>query len=278
LKLLVLLQLHVPKRVPGTLFLRNLVERRSLLFQLVRRDFEQRFVGSAIGWIWGLIQPLVLLVSWTFVFQYCLHAATPAGVRSYPLFLFAGMLPWMLFNETVLRCAPSLLDQANLITKTVFPAEIVPVSIFLSTLMSHLLALALMIAITGVWLNQVSIFLAMLPFCMLAVGLFAIGIGWIVSSLHVFLRDTAQVMGVVLTFWFWLTPIFIDEVSFPKRARVLLYVNPMFYVVRAYRTVLLDSAMPNLGDLGIAAAYGVAAFTLGGLFFRYMKRGFADVL
>jgi lipopolysaccharide transport system permease protein len=135
-----------------------------------------------------------------------------------------------------------------------------------------------MITITGVWLNQVSIFLAMLPLCMLAVGLFAIGIGWIVSSLHVFLRDTAQVMGVVLTFWFWFTPIFIDEASFPKQARFLLFVNPMFYVVRAYRTVLLDSAMPNLGDLAIAAAYGIAAFTLGGLFFRYMKRGFADVL
>ena len=254
------------------------MERRSLLFQLVRRDFEQRFVGSAIGWIWGLIQPLVLLLSWTFVFQYCLHAPAPPGVRSYPLFLFAGMLPWMLFNETVLRCAPSLLDQANLITKTVFPAEIVPVSVFLSTLISHLLALALMVAITGVWLNQVTIFLVMLPLCMLAIGLFAIGIGWIVSSLHVFLRDTAQVMGVVLTFWFWFTPIFVDEAAFPKRARFLMYVNPMFYVVRAYRTVLLDSAMPNLGDLGIAAAYGIAAFTLGGLFFRYMKRGFADVL
>jgi lipopolysaccharide transport system permease protein len=278
LNLLVLLQLHVPKRIPGTLFARNLVERRSLLFQLVRRDFEQRFVGSAIGWIWGLIQPLVLLLSWTFVFQYCLRQPAPPGVRSYPLFLFAGMLPWMLFNETVLRCAPSLLDQANLITKTVFPAEIVPVSVFLSTLISHLLALALMVAITGVWLNQVTIFLVMLPLCMLAIGLFAIGIGWIVSSLHVFLRDTAQVMGVVLTFWFWFTPIFVDEAAFPKRARFLMYVNPMFYVVRAYRTVLLDSAMPNWSDLGIAAAYGVAAFTLGGLFFRYMKRGFADVL
>ena len=278
MNLLVLLQLHVPKRIPGTLFARNLVERRSLLFQLVRRDFEQRFVGSAIGWIWGLIQPLVLLLSWTFVFQYCLRQPAPPGVRSYPLFLFAGMLPWMLFNETVLRCAPSLLDQANLITKTVFPAEIVPVSVFLSTLISHLLALALMVAITGVWLNQVTIFLVMLPLCMLAIGLFAIGIGWIVSSLHVFLRDTAQVMGVVLTFWFWFTPIFVDEAAFPKRARFLMYVNPMFYVVRAYRTVLLDSAMPNWSDLGIAAAYGVAAFTLGGLFFRYMKRGFADVL
>ena len=253
------------------------MERRSLLYQLVRRDFEQRFVGSAIGWIWGLIHPLVLLVTYTFVFQYWLKAPSPAGVP-YPLYLFAGMLPWMLFNDTVTRSAPSVLDQANLVTKTVFPAEIVPVSVFLSTLISHLLALTLMITVTGVWMNQFSIFLVTLPLFMFAVGLFAVGIGWIVSSLHVFLRDTAQVVAVVLQFWFWLTPVFIDEATFPQRARFLLVANPMVYVVRAYRSVLLDAAMPSLRDLAVSASAGVIAFAIGGLFFRYMKRGFADVL
>jgi lipopolysaccharide transport system permease protein len=270
--------LPLPKRVPGALFLRNLVERRSLLFQLVRRDFEQRFVGSAIGWIWGLIHPLVLLASWTFIFTICLKQPPPPGVKSYPLFLFAGMLPWLLFSETIQRSAPSLLDQANLITKTIFPAEIVPVSVFLSTLISHLLALVLMVALTGLFENQFSIFLVTLPFYMFAIGLFAIGIGWIVSSLHVFLRDTAQMMSVVLTFWFWFTPIFVDEKTFPKQARFVLTANPLYYVVRAYRAVLLDSVMPSAADLAIAMAFGVTAFVAGGLFFRYMKRGFADVL
>ncbi|MGA9623113.1 MAG: hypothetical protein WBQ65_01480, partial [Bryobacteraceae bacterium] len=127
----------MPRRIPGAFFARNLVERRSLLFQLVRRDFEQRFVGSAIGWIWGLIHPLVLLISWMFVFQICMRVPPPPGVGNYPLFIFAGMLPWLLFSETVQRSASSLLDQANLITKTVFPSEMIPVSVFLSTLLSH---------------------------------------------------------------------------------------------------------------------------------------------
>jgi ABC-type polysaccharide/polyol phosphate export permease len=265
-------------RLPGTLFWRNLVERRSLLFQLVRRDFEQRFVGSAMGWIWSLIHPLVLLVSWTFVFQFCLHQKPPEGVRSYPLFLFAGMLPWMLFSDTVQRSAPSLLDQASLITKTVFPAEIVPVSVFLSTLVSHLLAVLLLVAAMGVSYNQISIFLIFLPFYMVAVGLLAVGLGWIAASLHVFLRDTAQILSVVFTFWFWLTPIFIEEHSFPEKARFLLAANPLYYVVRAYRAALLYSSMPSLLDLAIAIGYGLTVFVLGGLFFRYMKRGFADVL
>src|SRR5579885_106093 len=117
------------RRLPGRHFLRNLVERRALLFQLVRRDFEQRFVGSAAGWLWGLIHPMVLLVSWVFVFQLCLNPTLPTNevTQHYSLFLFCGFLPWLLFQETVTRSASSMLDHANLITKTVFPSEIVPI-------------------------------------------------------------------------------------------------------------------------------------------------------
>jgi lipopolysaccharide transport system permease protein len=268
------------RRIPGTFFLRNLVERRSLLFQLVRRDFQQRFIGSAMGWVWGLIHPLVLLLSWTFVFQYCLHVPVPPGqgTDKYPLFLFAGMLPWLLFSETLQRSASSLLDHANLITKTVFPAEVIPVSVFLSSLVSHGLGLALMVGITGIWVNQISIFLLVLPLYVFVVGLMAVGLGWVVASMHVFLRDTAQVLSVVLTFWFWMTPIFITDQNFPAWARFVLVANPLAYVVRAYRTVLLGSGMPSVRDFFLVAACGLAVFVAGGLFFRYMKRGFADVL
>ena len=254
------------------------MERRSLLFQLVRRDFEQRFVGSTIGWIWGLIHPLVLLVSWTFIFQTCLHQTAPPGYASYPLYIFGGMLPWLLFSDTVQRSASSMVDQANLITKTVFPAEIVPISVFLSALMSHVLALVLMIVAAGVFAHQISVFLLFLPVYFFLIGLFAVGIGWIVASLHVFLRDTAQVLSVVLTFWFWLTPIMLTEDQVPERWRFLLALNPMYYGVRAYRSVLLTTHWPRLHDTGMLALSGAAAFVIGGLFFRYMRRGFADVL
>ena len=256
------------------------MEKRGLLYQLVRRDFEQRFVGSAIGWVWGLIHPLVLLLSWYFVFQVCMGQTLPPTevTQNYPLFLFAGMLPWLLFSDTVQRSASSVLEQGSLITKTIFPAEMIPLSVFLSTLVSHLLALSLMVGAAAIFLNQVSVFLIVLPLYMLVVGLFAVGIGWIVASLHVFLRDTAQVVTVVLTFWFWLTPILITEQRFPTWAHFLLVANPLSYSVRAYRNLLLSSQVPSVRDLIIAAAYGCLAFVLGGLFFRHMKRGFADVL
>jgi len=270
----------VPTRIPGRLFLHNLVEKRSLVAQLVRRDFEQRFVGSAIGWVWGLIHPLAQLLSWVFLFQICLKQRLPGGevTQNYPLFLFAGMLPWFLFSDTVQRSAAGILEQANLITKTVFPAEIVPVSVFLSCLVSHLLALALLVAATGVFLNHISIFLVMLPVYILITGLLAVGLGWVVAGLHVFLRDTAQVLTVILTLWFFLTPIMITEGQYPVWARILLAANPLRYIVRAYREMLLSNRLPNGVDLLIATAYGAVIFVLGGLFFRHIKRGFADVL
>jgi lipopolysaccharide transport system permease protein len=267
-------------KLPGRHFARNLVERRNLLSQLVRRDFQQRFVGSAAGWLWGIIHPLVLLMSWYFVFQICLKTPLPKTevTTNYALFLFCGFLPWMLFSDTVQRSASSLLDHANLITKTIFPSEIVPVSIFLSSLVNHLIALGLALALVGVYAKHVSVWMLTLPVYIVLIGLLAVGLGWIVAGLHVYLRDTSQVLMVVLTFWFWLTPIFIDEGFFPGRFRFLLRANPLAFLVRAYRDRLLSNQHPSMREMAIIAAYAVSFFVLGGLFFRHLKRGFADVL
>lgn len=266
--------------LPGTFFLRNLVRHRSLLFQLVRRDFEQRFVGSAVGWIWSIIHPLVLLAAYTFIFNYCLRMQLEPGqlTQNYPIFLFAGMLPWLLFQETVQRSASALVDYGVLIKKSIFPAEIVPVAIFLSNMLSHFLALILLVGAVGIWLNRVSAMLVALPIYLVLLGLFSLGLAWIFSSVHVFLRDTAQVLSVTLTFWFWLTPIFITEDKFPPELGWLVKINPLVYAVRGYRTTVLSNRLPNLRDVAMLAVFGVAAFILGGLFFRHAKKGFADVL
>jgi ABC-type polysaccharide/polyol phosphate export permease len=255
-------------------------ERRGLLLQLVKRDFHQRFIGSAAGWLWAVIHPLVLLLSWVFVFQWCLKIPLPRGevTQNYTMFLFCGYLPWLLFSETVTRSASSLLDHSNLVTKTLFPAEIVPVSIFFSSLLNHFLALALVVAAIGLRLQHFSVMMVLLAPYIVFIGLFAVGIGWMAASLHVYLRDTAQVLTVVLTFWFWITPIFISEELFPPEFRFLIRANPMSYVVRAYRDHLLSSRPPDLAQMATFALCALAAFTAGALVFRHLKRGFADVL
>ncbi len=267
-------------RIPGRHFLRNLVERRTLVAQLVRRDFRQRYVGSAAGWLWGAIHPMVLLASYYFIFVVCLKQTMPQGdvTNSYVMYLFCGFLPWLLFQDTVTRSASSLIDHANLITKTVFPAEVVPVSIFLSSLIHHLIALALVIAIAAYFLKAVTLKILLLPVYMLFIGLLAVGVGWFASSLHVYLRDTAQVLTVVMTLWFWATPIMITDRQIPDRFRKLFELNPMSWIVHGYRYRLLSAEWPSWHELGVLAGYSIVVFVLGGLFFRHLKRGFADVL
>lgn len=265
-------------RFPGSHFFKNLVERRSLLFQMVRRDFEKRFIGSAAGWLWGVIHPIVLLLSWTFVFGVVLKMPAGDGIDNYTLWLFAGFLPWLLFQDTVMRSSTSLIEQANLLKKTIFPSEIVPLSIFLSSLIHHAIGLALAVGAVAIWMKHSSVMLVFLPIYTLAVGLFAVGIGWMVAALHVYLRDTAQALAVAMTLWFWVTPIFITEDLYPSRAGALIAANPMAYAVRGYRVLLLTDRPPNFQELAVAMAFAVVTFFLGGLFFRYLKRGFADVL
>ena len=238
-------------RIPGFYFLTLVVRNRSLVYQLVRRDFEQRYVGSAVGWVWGLIHPLVLLAVYTFVFQGLLRSHLPRGevTDKYALFLFAGMLPWLLFSETLQRSASSLIDYASLIKKSVFPAEIVPLSIYLSTLISHVLAMVLLVGAVAIWEQQASVTLLVLPAYFVLVGMLSLGLAWIAAALHVYLRDTAQVLAVVLVVWFWLTPIFLYEAVyenvFGEKLRLLLALNPLAYVVRGYRDSVLGNRLPG---------------------------------
>jgi len=248
--------------------------------QLVRRDFRTRYVGSAAGWMWGVLYPIVQLAIWTMVFKYWFGVTLGAEevTTNYPLFLFCGILPWWLFQETVTRSAGSLVEQSNLITRTVFPSEVVPVSIFLSSMIHHLIAVGLAILTVAVWLKTLSPMIVLLPVYMLFVGLFAVGVGWVVSSLHVYLRDTAQALGVIVNLWFWVTPIMISEAKITGPFHTLVRWNPMSWVVNAYRYRLLSSQWPDWRELAVIAAYSISMFVLGGLFFRHLKRGFADVL
>jgi lipopolysaccharide transport system permease protein len=264
---------------PGRHFLRNLVERPALVAQLVRRDFEQRYVGSAAGWLWGIVDPLVQLGLWWFVFEKCLQMTLPADAptQNYAMFVMAGYLPWMLFRDTVTRSASSLVDHANLITRTIFPSEVVAVSIFLSSLLHHFIGVSLIMGV-ALYMDKLSPMVLLLPVYMVFVGLLGVGMGWVASSLHVYLRDTGQVLNVVMQVWMWMTPIMISADKVPENLRFLITWNPMSFVVDAYRLRLLTPAWPDVAQLALIAGWSVAVFLAGGLFFRHLKRGFADVL
>ena len=264
----------------GFRFLRQLKERRALITNLVVRDFRQRYVGSSLGWLWAAVHPAVLLASYTFVFSVVLKIPTGKdwGTDSFALYLFAGILPWLLFQETVARSATSIVDYSNLITKTVFPSELLPVSIFCANLLHHLIGLAVLLAIALTAVERITPALALIPVYLVLLAMFTVGISWIVASLQVFLRDTAQVLNIVLIFWFWTTPIFFSVDRLPERIRLLGRINPLAQVVDAYRRAILTGGMPGGADLALLAGVSAAAFLVGGAFFRYTKRAFGDVL
>ncbi len=264
----------------GGNFLRNLLSRRVLIANLVARDFRQRYVGSSLGWLWAAVHPAVLLASYTFVFSivFKVKVAPGAGTRSFALYVFAGILPWLLFQETVERSATCVVDYANLITKSVFPSEVLPITIFCSNLLRHLIGVAVLLVIAVAAVERMTPAVALLPVYLLLLALFTLGVSWLVASLQVFLRDTSQVLSIVLTCWFWATPIFFSAQLLPARLRFIVKMNPVAYVVEAYRRSILAGQAPQAGDLGLLAALSAATFVAGGLFFRHTKRAFGDVL
>ena len=266
--------------VIGENFLRNLVKRRALIANLVVRDFQQRYVGSSVGWLWAAVHPAVLLASYTFVFSIVLKVplSPEAGTRSFALYVFAGILPWLLFQETVQRSASSIVDYSNLITKSLFPSEVLPISIFFSNLLHHLIGVGVLLAIAVLGLRRLTPAVALVPVYLLLLALFTLGVSWVVASLQVFLRDTVQVLAIVLTFWFWVTPIFFSLDRLPEQVRFVARLNPLAHVVEAYRRSILAGRAPAIGDLALLAALSAVTFLAGGLFFRHTKRGFGDVL
>jgi ABC-type polysaccharide/polyol phosphate export permease len=184
----------------------------------------------------------------------------------------------MLFQETVQRSANSMLEHSNLITKTLFPSELLPISVFFSSALNHLLAVALAVTAVAFWDGHFYWTLLFLPLYTGFLGMLAVGIGWVFASLQVYLRDTAQGVIVFLTLWFWATPIFISESQVPDGVRFILRANPLSLFVKAYRARLLSTDLPHRPELAWSAGWSGGAFLVGGMFFRHLKRGFADVL
>ncbi len=265
---------------PPLNFIRKLAQHRGLIKNMVIRDLKARYVGSAMGFFWSVIHPLVLLVSYTYVFSVVLkqQLGPEAGISNFAVYLFCGILPWLLFQETLTRASNVLIDHANLITKTLFPAEILPVSILLANLVNHLIGVAILLSILVIGFHKVGWLMLLAPVYLLALMLFALGLAWFISSVQVFLRDTAQVLTVILTFWFWFTPIFFDEGRIPTTLVFLMRLNPLAEVVIGYRHCFLSGEMPS--GQGMLYLYLVAGaiFIIGGLFFRHTKKSFADVL
>jgi len=252
---------------------------RNLLKNLVVRDLKHRYVGSMGGFLWSVVHPLAQLAVYSFAFEivFKTRLGDVYSKTNFPVFLFSGILPWLLFSDTVMRNSLSIIENSQLITKTVIPAEILPVSITLSNLIHHLIGLGiLLLVLLGFFQVHMSVLFIFIYLPILL--LFAQGIGWIVAGLQVFIRDTSQALQILLFVWWWLTPLMYTVDALPDRFRRLVQLNPMATIVTGYRNALLNVAQPE--PLAVLSVFlvSVTIFVAGAALFRQAKPAFPDVL
>ena len=246
----------------------------------VNRDIRGRYINSALGLWWAVIQPLALLALYTFVFSGIMSVRLngSGSTGEFALFLFCGLLPWLAFADALTRSASVLFDQTPLIKKVVFPSEILPVHLVLSALVVEIVGLVVFLAVLIIGGRLPGWSLLLLPIVIALQFFFMTGIAWLLSTLAVYLRDVRQVVGLVLTLWMFLTPIVYPASLVPARFKWVLDLNPMTTVVDAYRAALLDDRMPSPVPLVIFAAVAFTAFVFGHWVFTRSKPTFADLL
>ena len=257
-----------------------LYRHRALILNFVKRDLLARYKGSAMGVFWSVAHPLVMLLLYTLVFSVILRVRVGAaeGTRIFALYLFCGMLPWNAFQEGMSRSTGVICDHANLIKRTIFPPEILPMYIVLSSLVTELIGLAILLGAVWFTAQGLGLPLLFLPVILLLQAAFTLGLAWIVAAINVFLRDVGQLLGMILTLWLFLTPIFYPPSLIPKSLEWLLLVNPMGWVVEAYRSVILRGTFPAAWPMAALALCSAIVFTAGYALFQRMQGAFADVI
>lgn len=249
------------------------------IYSLVKRDIRARYAGSFLGMLWIVINPLIQLFIYSFVFSIVLRVRLGpqyAGVN-YTSWLLAGLLPWMFFADAIGRAPSAVLEQQQLVKKTTFPSQYFTLVQLLSSLVQHIIALG----IFGVYLEVIHpMKLHVLPLLIIPLliqMLMMSGISWAVSSINVYVRDTQQIVLVVLNLLFYLTPIIYPSTALPARYVGLFLWNPLYFVINSYRTIILTGSMSASG-LGPSLLFCFVFFLSGAFLFRRLKRGFADVL
>jgi ABC-type polysaccharide/polyol phosphate export permease len=280
------IQGKTPSPYPGTFWfiirivLTKMAANRNLLKNLVLKDLKHRYVGSVGGFLWSVVHPLVQLAVYSFAIEIVFKMkSTPDhdGGTNFPIFIFCGLLPWLLFSDTIMRSCVSITENTQLITKTIIPAEILPLAITVSNLVHHLIGLSILLTVLVVFFHlHLSVFFILLYMPMLL--LFAQGLGWIVAGLQVFLRDTSQALQIVLFIWWWLTPLMYAVDTLPERFQRLVQLNPMATIVTGYRNSLLHLKQPEPAVIVIIFMTSVGVFLIGGYLFRQAKPAFPDVL
>src|SRR5678816_2854876 len=218
-----------------------------LVYTFAKRELVGRYKGSALGIAWAVLTPVVMIAIFTFIFAGIFGARFGASNShwDYALYLFCGLLPWTMFQESVQQSASTIITHANLVKRVVFPLETLPAAQVFAALGNQLFATVGLLIATVAIRHELHLTTLWLPVLLIPQLMFALGAAWLIASLGVFLRDIAQGITLLLMAWMYLTPIIYPESIVPDRFQSLISLNPFTPLVRSYRRIFLEGFAPD---------------------------------
>ena len=255
--------------------MREIWRYRELLYLLTWRDVKVRYKQTVLGVAWAVIQPLFMMAVFTVFFGRL--AGVPSDGIPYPLFAFAGLLPWMFFSSVVTSGGNSLVGNSNLITKVYFPRMIIPAAAVGAGLVDFGVSFILLGALMAWYGVPPSLTILLLPVLLLLITMFALAMGMWLSALNVQYRDVRYALPFMIQFWMFVTPVIYPTSFVPEQWRWLLWLNPLTGVVQGFRGALLGTPI-DWAALGVSAVLTAVILTYAAYVFRRMERTFADTV
>ena len=254
---------------------RELVHYRELLYFLTWRDIKVRYKQTALGAAWAVLQPLMSMIVFTIFFGKL--GKIPSDGIPYPIFVYAGLLPWTFFASSASGAGTSLVGSAHLISKVYFPRIFVPTSKVMAALVDFGIAFILLLIMMAYYRVGLTWNILLMPLVVVLSATFAMGVGTLLAALNVKYRDFQYVIPFMVQLWMFASPVIYPSSMVPQKWQWLLYFNPMSGIIGGYRSVFLGSAL-NWPALAVSAACTLGIFTLGIFYFTKVERQFADIL
>jgi lipopolysaccharide transport system permease protein len=265
-----------PKKGWVPIDLKEIWDYRELLYFLTKRDIKVRYKQTILGGLWAIIQPVFTMIVFTIFFGRL--AKVPSEGIPYPIFVYAGLLPWTYFANAVSASGNSLVGSANLITKVYFPRLIVPASASLAGLLDFFIAM-LILGVMMIYYQFIpGIGILLFPFLVGLTFLCAVGVGLWLSALNVQYRDIRYAIPFLIQIWMFVSPVIYPVSIVDEKYQWILALNPMGGVINAYRASILGHLPIDWGLLAISTAIIIIIFLSGLYYFRRMEKIFADVV